>query len=583
MANIRKSRKKPEEMEEQPNPFTEEGQRAAQAQELAAEGLTVTGEEEGTGGETSQGEEEEEAGEGLTSEEAAAGPQKGDPSDAAGLTERPKVGQKTIKLTDPPAVIPPFSSPEPGTTSGTADETTPEKRRFKVTDWDPSNISLTDEERDFFRAGLPPVMVRTYQGADEHEFPAVNLYFWSQISQKARDMYFILDAASQLRLIENLIRRGVTDKLPKTVGVFWGQRVEELGWPDDWTDIWLTASPATQQEIINQLGEDKRNELLNRSVRTAGTTGLTYQGEDIPFRLISPSLAGREVSEAEGRRMLNAAMVRARRRTTSSSTDTPDVQDPGRGEKRPAQSDTEDPTEAKRQKRIAEIRAKAALVKARTVGQRKKGDRSKKSSTPVVAPTQNPEPKDDKSKPKRPTKPKKRRRVIPKRRPYQIARDTPTPRGRGQTRGQRGRGGAGGRGRGKSGKALAAAQRVVKQAKGQPSATKTRKASSTATQTKKPHRYRPGTVALREIRRYQKSTELLIRKLPFQRLVREIAQDFKTDLRFQASTIGALQEAAEAYLVGIFEDSNLCAIHAKRVTIMPKDIQLARRIRGERI
>merc|ERR1712212_623229 len=99
---------------------------------------------------------------------------------------------------------------------------------------------------------------------------------------------------------------------------------------------------------------------------------------------------------------------------------------------------------------------------------------------------------------------------------------------------------------------------------------------------KKPHRYRPGTVALREIRRYQKSTELLIRKLPFQRLVREIAQDFKTDLRFQSSAVMALQEASEAYLVGLFEDTTLCAIHAKRVTIMPKDIQLARRIRGER-
>ena len=76
--------------------------------------------------------------------------------------------------------------------------------------------------------------------------------------------------------------------------------------------------------------------------------------------------------------------------------------------------------------------------------------------------------------------------------------------------------------------------------------------------------------------RYQKSTELLIRKLPFQRLAREIAQDFKTDLRFQSSAVMALQEASEAYLVGLFEDTNLCAIHAKRVTIMPKDIQLAR-------
>jgi histone H3/H4 len=82
--------------------------------------------------------------------------------------------------------------------------------------------------------------------------------------------------------------------------------------------------------------------------------------------------------------------------------------------------------------------------------------------------------------------------------------------------------------------------------------------------------------------KYQKSTELLIRKAPFQRLVREIAQDFKNDLRFQSTAVLALQEAAEAYLVGLFEDTNLCAIHAKRVTIMPKDIQLARRIRGER-
>ena len=99
---------------------------------------------------------------------------------------------------------------------------------------------------------------------------------------------------------------------------------------------------------------------------------------------------------------------------------------------------------------------------------------------------------------------------------------------------------------------------------------------------KKPHRFRPGTVALREIRKFQKSTELLIRKLPFQRLVREIAQEVKADLRFQSQAVLALQEAAESYMVGLFEDTNLCAIHARRVTIMPKDIQLARRIRGER-
>lgn len=109
-----------------------------------------------------------------------------------------------------------------------------------------------------------------------------------------------------------------------------------------------------------------------------------------------------------------------------------------------------------------------------------------------------------------------------------------------------------------------------------------RKAAPATGGVKKPHRFRPGTVALREIRKYQKSTDLLIRKLPFQRLVREIAQDFKSDLRFQGTALVALQEATEAYLVSLFEDTNLCAIHAKRVTIIPKDIQLSRRLRGER-
>ena len=99
----------------------------------------------------------------------------------------------------------------------------------------------------------------------------------------------------------------------------------------------------------------------------------------------------------------------------------------------------------------------------------------------------------------------------------------------------------------------------------------------------KPHRYKPGTVALREIRSYQLSPELFIKKLPFQRLVREIAQDLKIDLSFKCSALLALQEASEAYLVGLFEDTNLCAIHAKRDTIMPKDMQLAKRILGERV
>jgi len=99
---------------------------------------------------------------------------------------------------------------------------------------------------------------------------------------------------------------------------------------------------------------------------------------------------------------------------------------------------------------------------------------------------------------------------------------------------------------------------------------------------RKPHRYRPGTVALREIRRYQKSTELLIRKTPFARLVREVAESLEIKCRFQSTAVLALQEASEAYLIGLFEDTNMCAIHARRVTIMPRDIQLARRIRGER-
>jgi|Transcript_11761 histone H3/H4 len=94
-------------------------------------------------------------------------------------------------------------------------------------------------------------------------------------------------------------------------------------------------------------------------------------------------------------------------------------------------------------------------------------------------------------------------------------------------------------------------------------------------------RYRPGEKALREIRFYQKNTDLLIRKLPFARLVREVqTYFFRTEYRWQAEAMMALQEAAESHLVGLFEDANLCTIHAKRVTVMPKDIQLARRIRG---
>ena len=111
-----------------------------------------------------------------------------------------------------------------------------------------------------------------------------------------------------------------------------------------------------------------------------------------------------------------------------------------------------------------------------------------------------------------------------------------------------------------------------------------RKASGQAG-VRKRNRYRPGTVALRQIRRYQKSTELLLRKEPFRRTVREIAEQElgKLNLRFAEGAMLALQEAAEAHLVELFENTNLCAIHAKRITIQPKDMQLARRIRGDDI
>jgi len=98
---------------------------------------------------------------------------------------------------------------------------------------------------------------------------------------------------------------------------------------------------------------------------------------------------------------------------------------------------------------------------------------------------------------------------------------------------------------------------------------------------KRPRRFRPGTVALREIRRYQRSTDLLLRKRPFGRLVRELAAWYRLDLRFQPAALGALQEAAEAYMVGLFEDTQLCALHARRVMITTRDLHLARRLRGE--
>ena len=107
---------------------------------------------------------------------------------------------------------------------------------------------------------------------------------------------------------------------------------------------------------------------------------------------------------------------------------------------------------------------------------------------------------------------------------------------------------------------------------------KGKKASS---EEKRTHCVRLGMVPLSEIWRYQQSTDLLVRRLPFQRSIQEIAQNFQTDIHFQSSAIIALQEAGEAFLVGLFEQANLCAVHAKKVTVMPKDIQIAWRIRGD--
>ena len=109
-----------------------------------------------------------------------------------------------------------------------------------------------------------------------------------------------------------------------------------------------------------------------------------------------------------------------------------------------------------------------------------------------------------------------------------------------------------------------------------------KKAKSIKAPGAKKFRWRPGTVALRQIKKYQKTTDLLMRKAPFQRLVRELATGHKDGLRWQASAVLALQEATESYVVGVLADSNLAALHAKRVTVMARDLQLARRLRGER-
>lgn len=140
--------------------------------------------------------------------------------------------------------------------------------------------------------------------------------------------------------------------------------------------------------------------------------------------------------------------------------------------------------------------------------------------------------------------------------------------------------------RSSTGSSFGAGKSLKRQSAGGVGKGGSRKTPMTAAGTHK-RRYKPGTVALREIRHYQKTSDLLIKKLPFARLVKEVAQDFISTefadgvgLRWQSHAILALQEAAEAFLIHLFEDANLCAIHAKRVTIMQRDIQLARRIRG---
>lgn len=107
-------------------------------------------------------------------------------------------------------------------------------------------------------------------------------------------------------------------------------------------------------------------------------------------------------------------------------------------------------------------------------------------------------------------------------------------------------------------------------------------AAGSSTGVKRSHRFRPGTVALRTIAKLQKSTDLLLRKAPFQRLVREVATAQKEGLRFAASAVAAIQEATESYVVSLLSDANLCALHSRRVTAMPRDLHLARRLRGER-
>lgn len=128
-------------------------------------------------------------------------------------------------------------------------------------------------------------------------------------------------------------------------------------------------------------------------------------------------------------------------------------------------------------------------------------------------------------------------------------------------------------------KQTAVKSKATKRSLGQKKGKKVASASQGA---KRSHRWRPGTVALREVKRAQRGTELLVQKAPFSRLVREIAESHKAGLRFQASAVAAIQEATESFVISLLSDSNLVALHANRVTAMPRDLQLVRRLRGER-
>ena len=130
-------------------------------------------------------------------------------------------------------------------------------------------------------------------------------------------------------------------------------------------------------------------------------------------------------------------------------------------------------------------------------------------------------------------------------------------------------------------KVAAKAKAATKKVAGSKAIKKTAPAAG-GVKEKRTRRMKPGTVTLREIKRYQKSVDMLLPRAPFQRLVRGITMDLDHSLRFQSQALQALQEATESYVVGLFEDTNLCAIHAKRVTVQKKDMDLARRIRGDR-